>query len=149
MTLGSRISPQPLKLMKIKSLAAVALAALAAMALNSGETATGTGALVGAGTGALIAGGGHHGHYGRHHRGDAIAGAAIGAGVGALVGAAIDAERAREYGPEPRGGYPYARRAGRGFVYSPYPPNRLVDVRGVPRGALVRDPSTGGIFRRP
>ena len=134
--------------MKMKSLAAVAVAALGAMALNSCETATGTGALVGAGAGALIAGGGHHGH-GHHSRGDTIAGAAIGAGVGALVGAAIDADRAREYGPEPSGGYPYARRAGRGFVYSPYPPNRLVDVRGVPRGSLVRDPSTGGIFRKP
>ena len=135
--------------MKMKSFAAVAVAALGAIALNSCETATGTGALVGAGAGALIAGG-HHGHDGYHRsRGDTVAGAAIGAGVGALVGAAIDAERAREYGPEPRGGYPYARRAGRGFVYSPYPPNRLVDVRGVPSGALVRDPSTGGIFRRP
>ena len=135
--------------MKMKSFAAVAVAALGAMALNSCETATGTGALVGAGAGALLAGGGHHGHHRHHSRGDTIAGAAIGAGVGALVGAAIDAERAREYGPEPAGGYPYARRAGRGFVYSPYPPNRLVDVRGIPRGALVRDPSTGGIFRRP
>ena len=135
--------------MKMKSFAAVAVAALGALALNSCETATGTGALVGAGAGALIAGGGPHGHHGHHSRGDTIAGAAIGAGVGALVGAAIDADRAREYGPEPSGGYPYARRAGRGFVYSPYPPNRLVDVRGVPRGSLVRDPSTGGIFRKP
>ena len=140
--------------MKMKSIAVVALAALGAMGLNSCETATGTGALVGAGAGALIAGGGPHGHHhGRYHRGhsrgDTIAGAAIGAGVGALVGAAIDAERAREYGPEPSGGYPYARPAGRGYVYSPYPPNRIVDVRGIPRGALVRDPSSGGIFRRP
>ena len=135
--------------MKIKSFAAVAVAALGAMALNSCETATGTGALVGAGAGALIAGGGPHGHHGYRSRGDTIAGAAVGAGVGALVGAAIDAERAREYGPEPSGGYPYARPAGRGYVYSPYPPHRLVDVRGIPRGALVRDPATGGIFRRP
>lgn len=135
--------------MKMKSFAAVAVAALGAMALNSCETATGTGALVGAGAGALIAGGGPHGHHHGRHRGDTIAGAAIGAGVGALVGAAIDAERAAEYGPEPSGGYPYARPAGRGYVYSPYPPNRIVDVRGIPRGALVRDPSTGGIFRRP
>ena len=130
--------------MKMKSFAALAVAALGAMALNSCETATGTGALVGAGAGALV---GRDGGYGS--RGDTVAGAAIGAGVGALIGAAIDADRAREYGPEPSGGYPYARRAGRGFVYSPYPPNRLVDVRGVPRGSLVRDPSTGGIFRKP
>ena len=130
--------------MKMKSFSAVAVAALGAMALNSCETATGTGALVGAGAGALV---GRDGGYGS--RGDTVAGAAIGAGVGALIGAAIDADRASEYGPEPSGGYPYARRAGRGFVYSPYPPNRLVDVRGVPRGSLVRDPSTGGIFRKP
>lgn len=130
--------------MKMKSLAAVALAALGALGLNSCETATGTGALVGAGAGALL---GNDAGYGS--RGDTVAGAAIGAGVGALIGAAIDADRAAEYGPAPSGGYPYARRAGRGLVYSPYPPNRIVDVRGIPRGALVRDPSTGGIFRRP
>ena len=134
--------------MKMKSFAAITLAAVGAMALNSCETATGTGALVGAGAGAILAGGHHHGHHYRS-RGDTIAGAAIGAGVGALIGAAIDAERAAEYGPEPSGGYPYGRRAGRGYVYSPYPPHRLIDVRGIPRGALVRDPETGGIFRKP
>jgi len=36
-----------------------------------------------------------------------------------------------------------------GLVISPYPPHRLVDVRGHPYGALVRDPSTGGIFVKP
>ena len=135
--------------MKMKSFAAVAFAGLSAFTFNSCETATGTGALVGAGAGAILAGGGHHGHHGHRSRGDTIAGAAIGAGVGALIGAAIDADRAAEYGPEPSGGYPYGRRAGRGYVYSPYPPHRLIDVRGIPRGALVRDPATGGIFRKP
>lgn len=131
--------------MKMKSFAAVAVAALGAMALNSCETATGTGALVGAGTGALIAGGGHHGH---HSRGDTIAGAAIGAGVGALIGAAIDAENATAYG-EPRSDYPYGRRVGRGLVQSPYPPNQVYDLRGVPRGALVDDRVGRGYFRKP
>jgi hypothetical protein len=36
-----------------------------------------------------------------------------------------------------------------GLVVSPYPPHNLVDVRGIPPGARVRDPSTGGIFIRP
>jgi predicted small secreted protein len=128
--------------MKMKSLAAVAAVALGAMALNSCETATGTGALVGAGTGALIAGG-HHGH-----RSDRIAGAAIGAGVGALIGAAIDAENATAYGP-PRSDYPYGRRVGRGLVESPYPPHQVYDLRGVPRGALVDDRVGRGYFRKP
>lgn len=139
--------------MKKTYLAVVSAAALGALALSSCETATGTGALVGAGTGALIGSsvGGHH-HRGYHHgsAGGAVAGAAIGAGAGALIGAAIDADRAAEYGPAPSGGYPFARRTGTpGYVYSPYPPNRIVDVRGIPRGALVRDPSSGGVFRRP
>ena len=131
--------------MKMKTFAAVALAAVGALALNSCETATGTGALVGAGTGALIAGGGHHGH----HRGDTIAGAAIGAGVGALIGAAIDADERGYYEGHPGSYYPVGRRVGRGLVQSPYPPHAVVDVRGIPRGALVRDPSTGRPFRKP
>ncbi len=136
--------------MKKKHLAVVALALGSAFALNSCETAAGTGALIGAGTGAVIASNtGPHGYY-RDNGGRTLAGAAIGAGAGALIGAAIDANRASEYGPAPEGGYPMARRSGTpGFVYSPYPPHRIVDVHDIPHGALVRDPSTGGIFRRP
>ena len=37
----------------------------------------------------------------------------------------------------------------KGHVYSPYAPHNVIDVRGVPQGALVRDTSTNGIFRRP
>ena len=132
--------------MKIKHLAVVAIAAVSALVLNSCETATGTGALVGAGTGALIAGGGHHGH----HRGDTIAGAAIGAGVGALIGAAIDADERGYYEGREASYYPYGRRIGRpGLLESPYPPHAVVDVRGIPRGSLVRDPATGRPFRKP
>lgn len=131
----------------MKCFAAVTLMALGAMALSSCETATGTGALVGAGTGALIAGGGHH-HHG-HGRGDALAGAAIGAGVGALIGAAIDADQATRYGPPPGRGYPYGRRVGRGLVRSPYPPHQIYDLRGVPRGGLVEDRVGQGYFRKP
>ena len=122
----------------------VSVIALSSFVLNSCDTPAGTGAGYGAAAGAII-GGAATGHI----RGAAI-GAAAGAATGALVGHAIAEERAREYGPVPPGGYPYARWSGTpGLVVSPYRPHRLVDVRGIPRGALVRDPSTGGVFRRP
>lgn len=132
------------------TLTAIALGLSSAFAFTSCETATGTGALIGAGTGAVVASNtGPHGYY-RDNSGRTLAGAAIGAGAGALIGAVIDANRAREYGPEPSNGYPFAERSGTpGLVVSPYPPNSLVDVRGIPRGALVRDPSSGRVFRRP
>ncbi len=118
--------------------------ALLALSLNSCDTPTGAGAAYGAGAGAII-GGAATGRV----RGAAI-GAAAGAATGALIGAAIQEDQARGYGPVPEGGYPFARWSGTpGLVISPYPPHRLVDVRGIPRGALVRDPSTGGIFRKP
>jgi hypothetical protein len=122
----------------------VSTVALLALSLNSCDTPTGQGAAAGAGAGAII-GGLATGHV----RGAAI-GAAAGAATGALIGRAIQEDRAREYGPEPEGGYPMARWSDTpGLVISPFPPHRLVDVRGIPHGALVRDPSTGGIFRRP
>ena len=36
-----------------------------------------------------------------------------------------------------------------GYVRSPYGDHNTIDVRDVPSGALVRDTSTGGIFRNP
>ncbi len=119
------------------------MAVLGAMALNSCETAAGTGALVGAGAGALV---GRDAGYGS--RGDTVRGAAIGAGVGALIGAAIDAENATAYGPR-RGEYPFGRRVGGGLVESPYPPHQVYDLRGVPRGGLVDDRVGRGYFRKP
>ena len=128
-------------------LSAVSAAFLVSFSLGSCETyppgqATGLGAGIGAASGALIGAGAAGGR-----------GAAIGAGAGllagALVGAAVDAENARYYHAPP-GGYPFARRTSTpGYVYSPYPPHNIIDVRGVPPGELVRDPSTGGIFRKP
>ena len=128
-------------------LSTVSAAFLVSFALSSCETyppgqATGLGAGIGAASGALIGAGAAGGR-----------GAAIGAGAGllagALVGAAVDAENARYYHAPP-GGYPFARRTSTpGYVYSPYPPHNIIDVRGVPPGELVRDPSTGGIFRKP
>jgi predicted small secreted protein len=133
--------------MKKNHLAVVALTLCSAFALSSCETATGTGALIGAGTGAVI--GSNTGPYYRDNTGRTVAGAAIGAGVGALIGAAIDADERGYYEGHPEDYYPYGRRVGRGLVRSPYPPNAIVDVRGIPRDALVRDPATGRPFRKP
>jgi hypothetical protein len=135
--------------MKNTSLIAVSTALLVSFAFNSCDTPTGQGAAIGAGAGALLAGAGHHGHHG-HHGGNVLAGAAIGAAAGALIGAAVEQDRHGYYDGRPVGYYPWGRRTGtRGFVYSPYPPHNIVDVRGIPSGELVRDPSTGRIFRRP
>jgi hypothetical protein len=113
-------------------------------ALTSCDTPTGQGAGWGAATGAII-GGATTGTG----RGAAI-GAGIGAATGALIGAAVEADERGYYEGRPTGYYPWAERADRpGFVYSPYPPHNVVDVRGIPHGALVRDPSTGRVFRKP
>ena len=118
--------------------------ALLALTLNSCDTPTGAGAGYGAAAGAIIGAAA----TGRPH--DAAIGAAAGAATGALIGAAIEAEDARRTAPPPRGGYPFAGRTGTyGFVRSPYRPYRIVDVRGIPPGELVRDPTSGGIFRNP
>ncbi|MGH8092880.1 MAG: glycine zipper domain-containing protein [Chthoniobacterales bacterium] len=122
-------------------------AAILSMGLSSCETPAGQGAgfgaVSGAATGALI---------GAAASGTGE-GAAIGAGAGALAGALLGAAVAQDqaqYYHAPPGGYPFARQTGTpGYVYSPYPPHNTIDVRDVPQGALVRDPSTGGIFRKP
>src|SRR3984893_16888653 len=116
---------------------------LATFGLDSCDTPTGQGAAAGAGAGALIgglAGGGPR---------SALVGAAIGAASGALIGHAIQENRAREYGPPPPGGYPFATRAGGpGMFHSPYT-GRVYDLRGVPPGGLTRDVDPGQLFRRP
>src|SRR5881392_2739009 len=88
---------------------------LVAFVLDSCDTPTGQGAAAGAGAGAIIggiAGGGPR---------SAAVGAAIGAATGALIGHAIQEDRAREYGPPPPGGYPFARPTDRpGTFLSPY-----------------------------
>ena len=117
------------------------------MLMSSCETpegqGAGFGAFTGAATGALlgaaISGTGS----------GAAIGAASGAAAGALLGAAVASDQARYYHAPP-GGYPVATRTGTpGYVYSPYGPHNIIDVRGVPGGGLVRDPSTGGLFIRP
>jgi len=121
-------------------------AVLFPLLLSSCETPAGQGAgfgaVTGAAAGALIGGAAAGGH-----------GAAIGAGAGALAGAitgaAIAEDQARNYHAPP-GGYPYATPTGTpGYVRSPYGDHNTIDVRDVPSGALVRDTSTGGVFRNP
>lgn len=104
-----------------------------------------TGAIVGAGLGALA-------------RGDlrgAIQGAAIGAASGAVIGKLNKDDRRREreyvqFSDDEYARYPYARPTrSYGYVESPYRPYNLIDVRGIPAGAVVEDPSTGGRFINP
>ncbi len=87
---------------------------------------------------------------------DPLGGAAIGAASGFLAGKVVKHERQRSYedgyydGRYGRRDYPIARRsADRGFVVSPYSPHHVIDVRGIPRGARVQDPSCGRIFINP
>ncbi|MEY2487917.1 MAG: Glycine zipper [Verrucomicrobiota bacterium] len=127
-----------------KHLGIISGAALLALTLNSCDTPRGAGAGYGAAAGAII-GGAATGRV----RGAAI-GAAAGAATGALIGSAIQEDEARRTAPPPPEGYPFGRRTGTpGLVRSPYPPHSLVDVRGIPPGEFVRDPSSGGIFRNP
>jgi hypothetical protein len=120
----------------------------------SGCESSGDNALAGAAAGAAI-GGLLHGR-GR----DALHGAAIGAGAGYLIGKIVNHarhERERRYyrnGEYVEGGYydelPYARPTNRyGFVTSPYEPYNLIDVRGIPHGATVVDPSCERAFFKP
>ena len=122
----------------------IAGASLCTLTLSSCDTPTGQGAGFGAATGAII-GAAATGSV----RGAAI-GAGIGAGTGALIGASIEADERGYYYGHPANYYPFGQRIGRpGFLRSPYPPHAVVDVRGIPHGALVRDPSSGNIFRKP
>ena len=134
-------------IMKKPFIAAVAAALLLATGLSSCETPAGQGAgfgaFSGAATGALIGAAATGTGQG------AGIGAAAGAAAGALIGAAVAQDQAQYYHPPP-GGYPYAQRTGTpGYVYSPYGGHNIIDVRGIPPGSLVRDPSTGGIFVKP
>lgn len=144
----------------------VSLALLAIFTLTGCET-SGQNALLGAATGAAIGGS-------LHGRGDqALAGAAIGAASGYLIGKAVQHDRRRayeegyydgrgddrDYPPDDRDyrdrpresdRYPWGRLTSRpGIVISPYYPYNRIDVRGIPRGGKVEDPSTRRIFLNP
>lgn len=123
---------------------AVGATVLAGFALSSCDTPTGQGAGIGAVTGSLI-GAAATGNV----RGAAVGGL-IGAGTGALIGAAVEADQRGYYEGHEVAYYPYGSRTETpGFVRSPYPPHALINTRGIPRGALVRDPSSGRVFRKP
>lgn len=116
-------------------------AAILACSLTSCETPTGQGAAIGAGTGAIIGG------LATNRVGGAALGAAAGALAGTLVGASVEDSQRRQYNRED---YPVADLTERrGFVVSPYPPHHVIDVRGIPSGELVRDPSCDRLFVKP
>lgn len=141
---------------------------IAAMLITSCEAPRSTsqgakyGAIIGGGIGALTTG---------DLRG-ALRGAAIGAGTGAVVGAVNrddryddrryrddryrdaryrgDRRRHRDYDDRRYSRVPVAHPTRhRGYVRSPYSPNHLIDVRGIPSGARVLDPSNERIFINP
>jgi predicted small secreted protein len=130
--------------MKKKMLFVTSALAFMSFALTSCDTPTGQGAGWGAVTGAVL---------GTAATGDArgaAVGALIGAHTGAVIGASVELDERGYYDGHPRDFYPYARPTDtRGVVQSPYPPYALVDVRGIPHGALVRDSTSGRVFRKP
>jgi len=123
-------------------IALTSLCLLPVLAFTSCESPTGTGALAGAAGGAALGGllGGGRGR-------NIAAGAILGAGTGALVGHLVGHADDRGYYEGRR--LPYGRSAGPGVAESPYPPYNLIDVRGIPHGAVVEDPTTGRYFIRP
>jgi len=116
-----------------------------AIGFSACDSPIGEGAGYGAAGGAIIGG-----LAGGNVRSAAI-GSAAGAGLGALIGAIVqENDRARYYAERPEGGYPYGRPTEYyGIVRSPYYPYHLIDVHGIPHGAMVVDPSTNQVFIRP
>ncbi len=134
-----------------KLLPIVSLSLCTVLAFSGCET-SGQSALAGAATGAAV-GGLLHGR-GR----DALHGAAIGAGAGYLLGKLAQSQRRDSYerGYADAGGYrgstryPVGDLTGQGgFVRSPYRPYHVIDVRGIPPGAQVIDPSCERVFINP
>ena len=108
--------------------------------LTGCDTPTGQGAGIGAVTGAAIGG------LATNRAG----GAALGAVTGALAGSAVEEDRTRDYGSRDGRSYPEAVETDSpGYVISPYEPHHEIDVRGIPEGALVRDPSCNRLFVNP
>jgi predicted small secreted protein len=130
--------------MKRKTLLNTSALAFASLALTSCETPTGQGAGFGATAGAIL-GAATTGTV----RG-AANGAIIGALAGAIIGSTAELDERGYYEGHPRDYYPYARPTDTpGIVQSPYPPYALVNVRGIPHGALVHDSTSGRVFRKP
>lgn len=120
------------------------LALTTALTFTSCQSPAATGALAGAGAGALLA----SAVGGRHNRGgNLLLGAGIGAAAGAIIGHVIGHADDRGYYNGER--LRYGRNLGRGQVESPYYPHSIIDTRGAPHGAVIRDPSTGRNFIKP
>jgi predicted small secreted protein len=119
-------------------IALTSLCAVSALTFTACDTPEGLGAMSGAGAGALL--GSRHGHH-------AVEGAALGAAAGAIIGHLIGHSDDRGYYRGRR--YPLGRSVGGGYVESPYSPYNIINVRGIPHGAVVEDPSTGGLFVKP
>ncbi len=126
-----------------KSTPLISLGLTAALAFSAceGPMTTGQKAMAGAAAGAAA------GALLTHRAGGALVGAGMGAAAGALIGHEQTEER------QAWGGYhnhPYGRPTDReGFVYSPYYGHNVIDVRGIPSGARVVDPSCDRIFINP
>jgi hypothetical protein len=123
----------------------MAAGCILAVGLPACDSPVGAGAGYGAAGGAVIGG-----IAGGDVRSAAI-GSAAGAGLGALIGAIVqERDQDRYYAERPEGGYPYGRPTEEsGVVRSPYYPHNLIDVSGIPHGAMVIDPSTNRVFIRP
>lgn len=111
-----------------------------ALAFSACETPEGQGAAYGGAAGAAIGG-----IAGGSIRSTAI-GAAAGMATGALIGHAVAQSNDGHYQGR---SLPYGRYVGPGLVKSPYYPYSVIDVRGIHRGAVVEDPTTGRLFVRP
>jgi hypothetical protein len=134
-----------------------------AFALSGCDTpgqSAGLGAAAGALFGAAASGG---------RPGAVLQGAAIGAGTGYVVGKIVQHDRREreeyddqdpnyrdrdddrgDYHGDTRDGLPMGRPTRHdGFVISPYPPHNRIDVRGIPSGAKVMDPSVNRVFINP
>jgi hypothetical protein len=134
----------PMTRSSFSRLVAVTLLAALPFSLTSCETPVGQGAAIGAGSGAVIGG------LATNQVRGAATGALIGAAAGSLIGAAVQADESSHYGRRDPRDYPVANPTDRpGFVVSPYAPYYEIDVRGVPHGALVRDPSCNRLFVKP
>ncbi len=127
------------------SITVVATTTVSCTNMGTGQlTGTGLGAAGGSATGAIIG----NNVSGVSSTEGAIAGALIGGLAGNIVGRQQDEidqlKRNQAYGSS---GYPLARATSTpGYVVSPYAPYNTIDVRGMPRGAVVIDPSTNQRF---
>jgi hypothetical protein len=138
-----------------KSLSLVSTSLIVIMTIT-GCGSSGENAMLGAGVGAAIA----------SIAGESpLRGAAIGAATGYAAGRVIREQRRRDYDDRydrdryyegryssrsSRHRYPVGRRTrARGIVISPYAPHHEIDVRGIPSGARVVDPSCDRVFINP